>query len=608
MIVPTHWSVDMRHRVFIRGGYRRNTISEAGGEATGPVFLDQNPAVNSQASTKQYVDSLAENIDAGSFVEGTINGGRIPNFTGDLTKAAGSNEVFITPTGIAPGNFTRVTVNSKGQVTAGTVLTEADLPDLDWDKFADNAPTSLAGYGITDGLNKNNPVMSGTLKVNGPFVNSDDVINKQYVDQNLVSRGRVGEIEFKLTETPPGGYLRCNGGEVAKVTYPALYAVIGDTFATPELRLNGSAQPWANQYQFNETQNGVISGWVTGVTGATPLPIAIASGAVFVTKNRVFIAGGWHSGVGGTASDIIYSAPINADGTIGSWANVGTLPRILSYGFAVIIKDRVHIVGSWETVQTYNAPINADGTLGAWVSGPSLLNNTTYSTSVAVTSTKIYLIGGWDINYNVLNITQSANINPDGTIGDFTLSTSLPGPMTVNQVVITKNRIYTLGGHNGSAYHAVVYTAPIDDNGIIGTWTTGTALPGALGYSQVVTVKNRVYLLGGIDTGGNPVTTVYTAPINTDGTIGTWTTSTALAEAIGYHHVFVTNSKIFIAGGYNGVMSYVNTVRYATFLGGLNDYSSVIEGSVINIADPTKFRLPNVSSPYFGANAYIAYE
>ena len=42
-------------------------------------------------------------------------------------------------------------------------------------------------------------------------------------------------------------------------------------------------------------------------------------------------------------------------------------------------------------------------------------------------------------------------------------------------------------------------------------WTTGTSLPATVYYSQAIVTKNRVYLLGGVVNGTNS-STVYTAP------------------------------------------------------------------------------------------------
>jgi len=48
-----------------------------------------------------------------------------------------------------------------------------------------------------------------------------------------------------------------------------------------------------------------------------------------------------------------------------------------------------------------------------------------------------------------------------------------------SQAIVTNSRVYLLGGYNGAAV-ATVYTAPINSDGTLGTWTTGTSLPSAI--------------------------------------------------------------------------------------------------------------------------------
>jgi phage-related tail fiber protein len=57
----------------------------------------------------------------------------------------------LTPTGVSPGTYTKVTVDLNGVVTAATTLLASDIPNLDWTKITTGKPTTLAGYGITDG-------------------------------------------------------------------------------------------------------------------------------------------------------------------------------------------------------------------------------------------------------------------------------------------------------------------------------------------------------------------------------------------------------------------------------------------------------------------------
>lgn len=71
--------------------------------------------------------------------------------------------------------------------------------------------------------------------------------------------------------------------------------------------------------------------------------------------------------------------------------------------------------------------------------------------------------------------------------------------------------IYVVGGSNGSNLTDVQY-APINTNGSIGAWQTTTSISGS-GYAAVA-YNGYLYSVG---------SSVQYAPINADGTLGTWT-------------------------------------------------------------------------------------
>jgi len=122
----------------------------------------------------------------------------------------------------------------------------------------------------------------------------------------------------------------------------------------------------------------------------------------------------------------------------------------------------------------------------------------------------------------------------------------------------------------------------------ITSWSAGTALPGALGDSQAIVTNSRAYLMVGHD-GGAATSTVYIAPINADGTLGSWSAGTALPGALSDSQAIVTNSRVYLIGGYNG-SAYTSTVYTATFGGGSNDYldMTLIDGAPAS----GKFYLP----------------
>lgn len=83
--------------------------------------------------TDQFSCAAIGGLDAGAISSGTLSASRMPAFTGDATASAGSTSMTLAASGVTAGTYKSVTVDSKGRVTAGT------------------NPTTLAGYGITDG-------------------------------------------------------------------------------------------------------------------------------------------------------------------------------------------------------------------------------------------------------------------------------------------------------------------------------------------------------------------------------------------------------------------------------------------------------------------------
>ena len=61
------------------------------------------------------------------------------------------NNYVIKNTPITSNTFTKITYDTKGLINGGSNLLVSDIPNLDWNKITSGKPTTLAGYGITDG-------------------------------------------------------------------------------------------------------------------------------------------------------------------------------------------------------------------------------------------------------------------------------------------------------------------------------------------------------------------------------------------------------------------------------------------------------------------------
>ena len=590
----------MKVSLYESGGRLEGGYTIPGMTLTGPLLLSGVVNSPTEAVHKQYVDTAVTNLDAANFVSGTIPTARMPGLTGDITTTNGSNVVTLAASGVIAGDYTKVAVDAKGRVTNGLSLTEADLPNLSWGKITTNKPTTLAGYGITDGVSLQNGVLTGALTLANAPTEANHAVTKAYAESNAGSGAKLtsGDIISTVTNVTPTGFLRCNGGQVSKTTHSALYAVIGDNF-TGGNTLMGSGQPWRQQYAINFDQNTNALSWkANGV-----LPANVTNAQVVVTKNRVYLLGGYN---GSVYVSSVYTAPINSDGTIGAWTSSTALPLTMGGQNVVVTKNRVYMIGGLyngtTTTAIYYAAINADGTLGTWVTDTNFPVQISTSAPV-ITKDRIYMIGGYVLGTGggAIDTVYTAPISAEGVIGAWTVGPALPVKTYAGQAVVTKNRVYFLGGVTVAGATTAVYTSAINADGTLVGWSAGTPLPQVNGYSQAVVLKNRVYLIGGILASGGDAN-VYTAPINADGTLGTWKIDSVLAGQINQSQAIVTKSLLYLIGGRYSTSSATSAIFSTPLAGGLNDCSSYYDGTM-TVTDSNSFRIPDYAS-YEKSNSY----
>ena len=574
----------MRARVYSNGGNSTGGFTFIGGQMTGALILAGNPSDPLEAASKQYVDSLLVNLNASNLSTGTLPSARLPSFAGDVVKPAGSSSINLAPNGVTAGDYIKPSVDAKGRVTGGSTLVNADIPNLNWDKISTGKPTTLNGYGITNAISTSGGSLSGFLSFSGSIIGNMQAVTKQYIDVTLSSSSgiAIGDIIRKPYTTTPAGFLKCNGGMVDKTTYNALYSIINDRFNKEKQFTSG--HPWTQQYNINFTQNDDITNWNT----YTSLSLAVCSAQAIVTKNRVYLIGGLVAG--GTVQATVFTAPINNDGSLGAWVAGTALPGVLAYSSSTIIKNRVYLFGgttdgnnSVTTVYTTN--INTDGTLGTWVTGTALPSPVANSYLV-VTNSRVYVLGG-NNNTSLLSTVYYAVINSDGTLGAWVTGTALPEAIYAGSAIVTKNRVYLIGGKNAAGSLITTYTAVINSDGSLGSWSTGTSLPAPVWTHAVFVSRNRVYTFGGTTGAGTIVKTVYTAVINADGTLGVWTIGTSIPVAMQQTSSIVVKNKIYLLGAYGLTSVYV-----ANISGGLNDYSSYYA------EDTTNYMMPGSGKPW----------
>jgi hypothetical protein len=212
---------------------------------------------------------------------------------------------------------------------------------------------------------------------------------------------------------------------------------------------------------------------------------------------------------------------------------------------------------SWATTMPLPAPTSGLRAVG--------VPGTSSSSAFAVVT------GGFNGTANTSTVWAN-NLNQDGTVGSATNTTwttvmTNPLPTTLahhamaeaddtnSLVPLGKRYVYVVGGQvnfTDVGGTDTVYMASVDSTaGSVGTWTALTStLPKPL-FGLTATVHNGyLYVVGGLDATGTPVNAVYSAPVNSDGTIGSWTTAAnTLPTARAFGNMVVFGGIIYYLNG-----------------------------------------------------------
>lgn len=235
--------------------------------------------------------------------------------------------------------------------------------------------------------------------------------------------------------------------------------------------------------------NGDIGAWQSAGTNASG---AYAGSGAYYNGN--FYVG---------TSNGLYFTQLNSDGTVGTtWTKANTGTNYIQYP---LIANGYVYKTTVDGSTYYYAKIAADGTVGTISSASFIYGTLNSHIYLAISNGYAYLIGGSDNSGSGSIRTQSlyAKINSDGTFGTWNYTTYLSNA-TYGTPVFMNGYVYMLSEKStfGSPYHTNrVLMAPVNSNGTLGSWTTTTVTPTTRGNIAPVGVNGYIYSLGGVDYG-----------------------------------------------------------------------------------------------------------
>jgi len=125
-------------------------------------------------------------------------------------------------------------------------------------------------------------------------------------------------------------------------------------------------------------------------------------------------------------------------------------------------------------------------------------------------------------------------------ISSWRAATPLPSPAYWPNLVVVGSRLFVVGGEFDAHSHQSVFSAPIANDGTLGSWQIGKPLPAERHNASVAAVGSRIVLTGG-QAGGAPRSDVFTTTVDPTGAMTDWAAAPPMA-GIRMHHgsAFVT--------------------------------------------------------------------
>ncbi len=223
--------------------------------------------------------------------------------------------------------------------------------------------------------------------------------------------------------------------------------------------------------------------------------------------------------------------------------------------------EQFHVsnAGPWNVKVSWDRALNPGPWSMAWTAGSSSAGDMTkalFGHASAVSGSRVYITGGSDgVNYS--SSVYTAVVNPDGTLGGWTPAGFMPAPRYGHSAVSVKGRIYVMGGYDGSGLKSEVWSAGVSSAGVIGEWIAEAALPGPLYMFSASVVGEKIFISGGFS--GSGVTgSVYRADLGSNGLISAWTSLGNMPAPRYAHAMTEADGRLYVTGGNDGASAKAN--------------------------------------------------
>lgn len=318
------------------------------------------------------------------------------------------------------------------------------------------------------------------------------------------------------------------------------------------------------QFQLYNNTSGSPAAYSTG----TNIGVDRIAGSSAVLNGYIYYAGGCSAVTcTTTATNNVYYAPINPDGTVGTWtAAANNLPAVRAWGKLVAVGGTLYYIGGQDGAATpaaqttvyYSTP--ASGVPAAWATATNGLPAARSEIGASVWNNRIYVTGGQTGGTRQTTVYYSPNLSAGGNITSAWTSTTAFNVARSAQVTITyANNIYVLGGWDGTNYFNDVQYAQIAANGTVGTWSYTTSMPQRVMGGDGFAANGYMYVFGGRSAAASATTctnNTYITPISANTTIASGNNPTGIGDW-SQTNVAYTDIRYGVAASYDQGKAYL---------------------------------------------------
>ncbi len=292
------------------------------------------------------------------------------------------------------------------------------------------------------------------------------------------------------------------------------------------------------------------------VVDAAPTVIdAGVDASVVETQHYLYAIGG--SFTEDLFQDNIYYAPILADGSIGDWDVTTPLSTGTRNHATVVHGDDVYIIGGEYSGGMLSADVHVStflpsGKLGPWKDFVGVLGTRRKDHAAALVGDSLYVGGGGVSDVDPpgpLKPIQRATLS-SMSVGAFATVSNYPDGSRLHAMASFGSTLFSIGGYTNGTYVADVFGFSVGAGGALGALTKLTPLPVPTAYDRAVVVGSTVYIVGGISSTQNTMSSaVYSATVQTNGTVSAWTRQNDFATGRWRHATVAAYGSIYMAGG-----------------------------------------------------------